>query len=252
VPRRAVTANEFKERTVKEIPAQLACELSDHREGFLRVTSVRRNFLLAVGALALGAIAVYQTGAFWYLEDAARLRLLILDTGAAGPLVFIATFSICEAFGFPGVVFVAAASMIWPLWLSILFSWAGGVGAGVLGFAFARTVGREWVQRHLTPRFRRYDARVGESGFTAVTLARVVFFMAPPVHWMFGVSAVRWPGYVLGTALGLLPGIILVSVAGRGLFGWLAAQPPAIWVATAVAITALIFLVPRVRPMPAE
>lgn len=203
---------------------------------------------ISVGALAIAAVLAYRTGAFWYVADASRLRALVLEMGLGGPILFIAMFSVFEGFGFPGVVFVGGAALIWPLWIAILFSWAGGVGAALLGFFFARTIGRDWVQHRMPARFRRYDAQIADRGFMSVLVARLLFFMAPPVHWMFGLSSVRWPVYALGTALGLLPGIVLVSVSGRSLFDYLVTQPPSVWVAVALLIAAAIYLARRLRP----
>jgi uncharacterized membrane protein YdjX (TVP38/TMEM64 family) len=206
---------------------------------------------LGLGALTLAALAAFHFGAFWYLGDASRLRELIMAMGPAGPILFILMFSAFEAFGVPGVVFVGAAALVWPLWMAILFSWAGGVGAAVLGFLFARTIGREWVHRRMPERFRRYDAHVSRRGFASVLIARLLFFMAPPVHWMFGLSSVKSPGYVAATAVGLLPGIVLVSVSGRSLFDYLATQPPPVWIAAALIIGAVFFAVRRLRQAPA-
>ncbi|MGH7813407.1 MAG: TVP38/TMEM64 family protein [Candidatus Binataceae bacterium] len=206
------------------------------------------RFWIGAGALAIAAVAGYRLGAFWYLGDAARLRALVLGMGLGGPILFIALFSVAEGLGFPGVVFVGGAALIWPLWMAILFSWAGGVGAAILGFFFARTIGREWVQHWMPPRVHRYDSQITDRSFMSVLIARLLFFMAPWVHWMFGLSSVRWPVYVVGTAIGLLPGIVLVSVSGKSLFGYLLTQRPSVWIVGALSIAALVYLARRLRP----
>lgn len=203
---------------------------------------------IAFGALAIAALIAYRAGAFWYLSSASRMRALVLEMGPGGPILFILMFAGFEAFGVPGVVFVGTAPLVWPLGLAILFSWAGGVGAALIGFVFARTAGREWVQRRMPERFLRYDAHISDRGFMSVLVARLLFFMAPPVHWMFGLSSVRWPVYALGTAIGLLPGIVLVSVSGKSMFDYLVTQPPSVWVAVALLIAAAVYLARRLRP----
>ena len=77
--------------------------------------------------------------------------------------------------------------------------------------------------------------------------ARLVFFMAPPVHWMFGLSSVGWPAYLIGSAVGLLPGIALVSIGGKSLFGYLRSQSPLAWIAVGMAGAALMFATRRRR-----
>jgi uncharacterized membrane protein YdjX (TVP38/TMEM64 family) len=205
-----------------------------------------------LAAIAIAILAAYRFGLFWHLGDPSRLRDLILAMGPPGATVFILMFSVLEAFGFPGIVFVGAASLVWPLWLAILFSWAGGVGAAVLGFLFARTIGHQWVQRRMPERFRRYDAQIAGRGFVSVLVARLLFFMAPPVHWMFGLSSVSSPIYVAATTIGLLPGIILISFSGKSLFDYLVAGRPWIWAIVALVLVVLAMAVRRLREAPAN
>jgi uncharacterized membrane protein YdjX (TVP38/TMEM64 family) len=212
-----------------------------------RVPQRPRRVWPVLAAVAIAALAAYRFGAFSYLGDPSRLRELVLSIGPAGPILFILMFSVFEAFGFPGVVFVGVAPLIWPLWLAILFSWAGGVGAALLGYFFARTIGRAWVQRHMPERFRRYDAHVTGRGFVSVLFARLLFFMAPPIHWMFGLSSVKSSGYVAGTAIGLLPGIVLVSFTGKSFADYVATQPPRVWFVAVLVLAAVVFAARQLR-----
>jgi uncharacterized membrane protein YdjX (TVP38/TMEM64 family) len=200
-----------------------------------------------LGALTLGMFGAFHFGVFSYLANASHLRGLIVEIGPLGPLLFVALFSTFEAFGVPGLAFVGIATVIWPLWMAILLSWAGGVSAAILGFAFARTIGREWVQRRMPPRFHRYDQQLAGRGLISVISARLVFFMAPPVHWMFGLSSVGWPAYLVGSALGLLPGITLVSITGKSLLGYLRSQSPLAWIVVGVAGAALMVSTRRLQ-----
>ena len=85
----------------------------------------------------------------------------------------------------------------------------------------------------------------------SVLVARLLFFMAPPAHWMLGLSSVGWPAYLIGTIIGLLPGIVLVSVGGKGLFGFLATQPPKVWIIVTLIFGAGILVSRRLRQAPA-
>ena len=62
-------------------------------------------------ALGLATLVGYSSGVFWYVTDASRLRDLVLTMGPAGPIIFILMFSVLEAFGVPGLVFVGAAAL---------------------------------------------------------------------------------------------------------------------------------------------
>ena len=49
-------------------------------------------------------------------------------------------------------------------------------------------------------------------GFALVAVLRVILFLAPPLSWALGASRVRLVDHVLGTAVGILPMIVLAVV----------------------------------------
>ena len=75
---------------------------------------------------------------------------------------------------------------------------------------------------------------------------RLLFFLAPPAHWLLGLSRVRFGPFVLGTMVGFVPGIAVLTAVGKGVVDWLSMQPPWTWVAL-VAGVALILALVRLR-----
>jgi len=199
-----------------------------------------RRLIAGAAALAAAVLAVAAlSGAFGDL-DRERLASLLRDAGPAGPVAFVLLFALLEPFGVPGIAFVAPATLVWSLEVAFLLSWLGAVGAGVVGFTFARTLGRGFAARHLPERFRRYDERLEARGLVTVIAVRLVFFLAPPAHWMLGLSRVRFLPFLLGTALGFAPGIALLVLFGRGLVELVQARPA--WTLAALAVTLLVVL----------
>jgi LPXTG-motif cell wall-anchored protein len=66
-----------------------------------------------------------------------------------------------------------------------------------------------------------------------VILVRLFFFLAAPAHWALGLSPVRFRPFVIGSAIGFVPGMLLVSFAGRPLYEWLSRQSREAWLALA-------------------
>ena len=156
------------------------------------------------------------------------IRALVDRAGAWGPVLFIALFGL-EGIGVPGVVFMVAAIAIWPPSLAFLYNFLGAQMAGLVGFGFARWIGRDWVAERLPENVRRFESRIEDRGLATVVLVRLVFFLAPPAHWALGLSPVRFRDYLLGTAIGMLPWLVAVSYGGSHAFRWLAEQPREVW-----------------------
>jgi uncharacterized membrane protein YdjX (TVP38/TMEM64 family) len=199
---------------------------------------VWKRALLLVGLAAL-ALGVWSLGLHQEVERE-RLREAVTAAGPWGPILFVALFSLLEAFGVPGLVFIAVAIVVWPPWQAFPLIWAGSVGAGCVGFVFARTLGRRWVAAHLPERFRRVDARLATSGLRYVIAVRVLFYLATPAHWLLGLSGVPLRTVLVGSAIGFLPGAAVWAFAGGSLFEWISAQPPTAWVAAGAAVAAFL------------
>lgn len=176
----------------------------------------RRVALLLLVVLLAALIAAWAAGWFDSL-DREGVAGLIRDAGPWGPIAFVVAFTVLEPFGMPGVLFVVPASWVWPLGEAFALSWLGAVGAGVVGFFFARTIGRQWVEQHLPDRFRRLDERLQTRGLVTVIVVRLVFFLAPPAHWVLGLSKVHVAPFVVGSFIGFAPGIFALVLFGDGL-----------------------------------
>ncbi|MEN8184526.1 MAG: VTT domain-containing protein, partial [Myxococcota bacterium] len=166
---------------------------------------------LALGIAVLGILAaLLALGGLDLLRDPERVAALYTETGPWGPLVFLLLFTFLEPVGVPGVLFFVPAALVWPPAQAFLLTWLGALGAAAFGFAFARWLARDWVADRLPARFRRIDERIGERPLVSVILVRLLFFLAPPAHWVLGLSRVGFGPYLLGSAIGYLPGIALV------------------------------------------
>lgn len=185
----------------------------------------RRFALLLLALLVLSLVGAWAAGWFEGL-DRERVTELIHAAGPWGPVVFVAAFALLEPFGAPGVLFAVPASWVWPMPEAFALSWLGAVGAGCVGFFFARTIGRDWVEAHLPDRFRRFDERLATRGLVTVIVVRLVFFLAPPAHWVLGLSPVRVTPFVLGTFIGFAPGIFVLVLFGEGLLRAFDQVPP--------------------------
>ncbi|MBW2281535.1 MAG: TVP38/TMEM64 family protein [Deltaproteobacteria bacterium] len=195
--------------------------------------------LLVLAAVVALVGAAWWGGAFDRL-DAERVRALLAESGAWGPVLYVASFALLEPLGAPGILFILPASFVWPLGAAFALSWIASVCAGIVGFGFARWIARDFVQRHLPERFHRFDRQLAERALRTVIIVRLVFFLAPPAHWVLGVSRVPFGTFVLGSAIGFAPGVALMTVAGPAVVEfWNSVERPGLWIALAVLIFAV-------------
>ncbi len=200
-----------------------------------------------VTALIGMLLTAWATGWLNVLHDPAQMKALILASGPWGYLVFLLSFVLIQPLGVPGFPWVIGAALVWPLATAVVLSLVGSLGASIVGFGFARYLARDWVATHLPARFHRFDDRLGERSLQTVILIYLVFFLAPPVPWLLGLSKVRFLPFVMGATLGIIPGIVALTFLGGTLVDWVAAQPFRLWLVFAAVGAVLLLVVYRRR-----
>jgi uncharacterized membrane protein YdjX (TVP38/TMEM64 family) len=174
---------------------------------------------------ALLAFALAACGFAWHsdlaaLGDPQALQSFFHDRGALGPLVYAALFSLLQPFGVMGFFFIAAGSLVWDAWTLYFASWLGAIGAGIVGFAFARSFGREFAARHLPTSAHRFDELLARNAFGGVLVVRLVAGLWQPAHFLLGLSRVGFWPYLAGTALGFAPQVAFLTWTGASAAGY--------------------------------
>ena len=199
-----------------------------------RSTRLRLGVVFA-GAATLGLL--WWTGALAGITEPERIRALLAETGGVGPLVWLLAFVCLEPFGMPGAVFMIPASLVWPPAVAIPMCVAGATGAGAFAFVLARWIGPDTIVARLPERARRLTARARERGFRTALVVRLLLFLFPPAHWALGISGIRFTPFVLGSALGFVPGVVVWVLATREFAHLLEGLP--VWEAVLLGLAAL-------------
>lgn len=165
---------------------------------------------LLVAAAATLVLAAWRLDLFALVRDPEALRAMLLDLGAWGYLAYVLIFGLLQPLGLPGIGLVLGATYVWPKPVAYALSVAGSTLASGVGFLFARFVARDWFAARLPERFRRYDERIGERGFFTVLLVRLVMWMNPFLHALFGLSKMRFWPHLLGSACAY---VVVIGIA---------------------------------------
>jgi uncharacterized membrane protein YdjX (TVP38/TMEM64 family) len=191
------------------------------------------GLIFLLGAPALG------------LNNAAGVRRwLAMAQGPWGLPVAVAAFAVLAFLGAPQVALIAAAAVVFGPWTGSLYSWIGTFVSAQIGFELGRVFGGGLIRDLKSPGVDRFMALIGRNGFMASLIIRLV--PAAPfivVNMAAGVARVRRMDFALGTAVGIVPKILLTAFAGGTVTaafnggGWvqfaLLALAIAIWVGAA-------------------
>lgn len=173
--------------------------------------------LTAFAALVVLAALFFVLGGYGWVTGDGNVEELLTETGVLGPIIFILVMWLTQPLGVPGFVYMIPAGIVWPFPLAIALSWIGNLGASFIAFSFARWFGRDWVKARIPPRMHRYDDQLEQGGLRPIILLRLVFGQLPPADWLLGVTKVSQRNFLIGTGIGIIPGVVLAVVAGGGL-----------------------------------
>jgi uncharacterized membrane protein YdjX (TVP38/TMEM64 family) len=115
--------------------------------------------------------------------------------------------------GIPISVLVLASALAFGGWAAAAHAWIGGVLGAVASYGLGRILGRDLVRRLAGGRVNRLSRSLRRHGLVAVITLRIVP-VAPfvVINLVMGVSQIHFRHYVLGTMIGMLPGILAITV----------------------------------------
>jgi phospholipase D1/2 len=130
--------------------------------------------------------------------------LLVIGAYAAGGLVVA-----------PITMLIIATAMAFGPLLGLTYSLLGCLVSATLTFGIGALMGRETVRRFAGRHVSRLSHRLARHGLTAVLIVRILP-VAPftIVNIMAGASEVRFRDFILATLLGMLPGLVVMTVFG--------------------------------------
>jgi uncharacterized membrane protein YdjX (TVP38/TMEM64 family) len=175
-------------------------------------TRAARVRLLAL-ALALGIASALV----WLLVggDLDAVQSWVESTGAWGPLAYVALHVLLTLVPVSKNLLSGVAGALFGLAGGIALSWVASVLSALVGFAIARRLGREAVAEMTGPRLDRAESVLRRSGVASVVVARLTPVLPfTIVNYGAGVSAVSLRDFVVGTAVGIVPGTVGYAALG--------------------------------------
>lgn len=201
--------------------------------------------------LRLGApfVVIATLALAWRSEPLRRIlaslpdRMETLAALPGAPVLFVGAFVVAGFLAVPLSVLVVATAAALGAVHGAAVSWVGAMASGLTLFVIGRIAGRQALASVLGERGRRVARRIADRGVLAVALVRNLP-VAPysAVNLAAGASPVTTRDFVLGTAIGLAPGILMLTLVGDRLMDALRSPSPTNLALLAVVLLALAVL----------
>ena len=127
-------------------------------------------------------------------------------------LYVVVAYGVLGFVGFPVTILALAAILVFGIPLGIAYSWVGGLTHATSGYWLGRLITRPTLLEHLDRNgtIRRILSRHGM--LSVMVLRNVPIGPFVVVNLLSGATRIRYPAYVAGTAVGMLPGLLVVGL----------------------------------------
>ena len=190
---------------------------------------------LALLAVVAAGVAVALAIGVPPIEE---VRAAVDSAGSGAPVLYVLLYAALTLTPTPATLTSITAGVLFGLPLGLLVVLAGAVTGSAVGFGLARVLGRDAVRALDSQQLQRLDRLLRRRGLVAVIGIRLVPLPFAAVNYACGLSALRLRDYLLGTAVGILPGATAYVTVGA--FG---ATPDSVPFLLAVAGVAALTLV---------
>lgn len=164
--------------------------------------------------LAQKMLGLNQSEFFEMMRSLAESQLAIPIT--------VAVFCGLAFIGTPQWMLITGTVLAFGPWEGGVLSWIGSLAAAMLGFWIGHLVGGERLRKLDDRLIRKLSAAVRKNGFMTSLVVRLVpTGPAILVNLAAGVSRMKFRHFVAGTAIGIIPKIVVVALVAQGLISGL-------------------------------
>ena len=175
-------------------------------------TASRRNRVIGALAILLGLYALVHVLGIAELLEPESIRGVVASAGAWGPAVFGLILIGGVLAQIPGMVFLTAAPLLFPLGTALAVCLIAGNIAVNLNFALVRRVGGQSITRLEQPWAQRVFEQLEERPLRSVGILRVVLIMFPPLTGALALTPLDSRAHALASAVGMSIPIVAVLV----------------------------------------
>jgi phospholipase D1/2 len=177
-----------------------------------------RDRLVGIAAFIFVLAALAVTWRFSPLQQWLDIEALVdvgdrLEEIPLAPLIVLGVYVLAGLLVVPVMLLITVTGIVFGPLVGGTYALAGSLLSGIVTYTIGRKLGRETVRHFAGKRLNAITRGLAKRGLLTMILVRIVP-VAPftVVNVVAGASHIGWRDFVLGTALGMLPGIVATVV----------------------------------------
>jgi uncharacterized membrane protein YdjX (TVP38/TMEM64 family) len=163
------------------------------------------------------ALAWRYTGlAAWAQPEQVREVFAGFAASPWAPVFTIGAFIVGGLVFFPLTAMIAGVGMVFGAWPGLLYASVGALASACVGYLVGRIGGGSLLRRLFGPKLSEIRRRIGRQGLMTVAAVRLVPIAPYTVENLAaGAMHLKFTDYIIGTIIGLAPGLLVLTALGR-------------------------------------
>ena len=144
-----------------------------------------------------------------------EMKEYVKSFGVWAPIIYLGILTILPLFLFPDSVMVMAGGMIFGLYKGTFLTLIGSLTGATVAFYVSRKLGQNAVKKIIKKDLVLFKEQAEKNGFLITLLLRLIpLFPFKVVSYSAGLSDIKYKDFLLATAIGALPGMIVYTNVG--------------------------------------
>lgn len=138
---------------------------------------------------------------------------IALRNNPARPLIILGAYLVGSIISFPITILILATALVFGPVKGTIYSFIGCILGGALTYAIGYFLGSDFIRKLTGPKWTIVERKIGRSGILAVATLRLLP-IAPftVINIISGAFQVPFRDYLLGSLIGLAPGIVVTNL----------------------------------------
>ncbi|MHB1586650.1 MAG: VTT domain-containing protein [Acidiferrobacteraceae bacterium] len=174
--------------------------------------------LISVALLAMTLVALAAAWHWMPLRRSLDVGHLVaaartVPRNPLAPILILSVYAISGLVMFPITLLIVATAISFSAPENFLYAFSGSLLSSVVSYMLGRSLGRRSVERLAGSRLARLSQRLARRGLSTIITVRLIP-IAPHalINIVAGAMRVRMRDLLLGTAIGMLPGIVALTL----------------------------------------
>lgn len=149
------------------------------------------------------------------LPHQAEIEGWLASAGPAAPILFVILYAAITLFPVPKNLLGVLGGLLFGMGWGLLLVWGAAMVGAAAAFWIGRVLGREAVEQLTGARVSGVDELLRRHGLLSVIAVRLVPVLPfTAINYSAGLTAVSVRAYLVGTAIGILPGTVAYVALG--------------------------------------